>query len=262
MTAGSEGAAGTTGATGAEIRRFDDLDALSAAAADEVATLIRAAVVDRGTCSVALSGGSTPQRLFRLFAEAGREALPWEHVDLWWGDERTVPPDHADSNYRMAREALIDPLGLAASHVHRIAAELADHDACARTYSRELVTALGSPPIFDVVLLGMGPDGHTASLFPGSPALDETSRWVVANLVTSPLVKGTATRITLTAPALNAARHIRFLVAGADKAAALAQVLEGDHDPGRYPSQLIAPHDGDLVWFVDGAAAAKLRGGA
>jgi len=259
MTAGSEA---TAAGAGAEIRRFDDLDALSHAAADELATLVRAAVVDRGACSIALSGGSTPQRLFRLFAEAGPSAQPWDRVDLWWGDERTVPPDHADSNYRMARESLIDPLGLAASHVHRIAAELADHDACARTYSRELVTALGSPPTFDVVLLGMGPDGHTASLFPGSPALDETSRWVVANPVSSPLVKGTTTRITLTAPALNAARHIRFLVAGADKAAALAEVLEGDHDPARYPSQLIAPRDGDLVWFVDAAAAARLRGGA
>jgi 6-phosphogluconolactonase len=247
---------------GAAVRRFEDLDALSHAAADELATLVRAAVVDRGTCSVALSGGSTPQRLFRLLAEAGPDALPWEHVDLWWGDERSVPPDHADSNYRMARESLIDPLGLAASHVHRIAGELADHDAAARTYSRELVTALGSPPTFDVVLLGMGPDGHTASLFPGSPALDETSRWVVANLVTSPLVHGTATRITLTAPALNAARHIRFLVAGADKAASLAQVLEGEHDPKRYPSQLIAPDTGDLVWLVDAAAAASLRGRA
>jgi 6-phosphogluconolactonase len=250
------------GSAGAAIRRFDDLDALSHAAADELATLVRGAVVDRGACSIALSGGSTPQRLFRLLAAAGNDALPWEHVDLWWGDERTVPPDHAESNYRMAREALIEPLGLAASHVHRIAGELADHDACARAYSRDLVTALGSPPTFDLVLLGMGPDGHTASLFPGSPALDETSRWVVANLVTSPLVHGTATRITLTAPALNAARHIRFLVAGADKAAALAQVLEGEHDPARYPSQLIAPSAGDVVWFIDAAAASALPGAA
>jgi 6-phosphogluconolactonase len=252
----------SSGSEATAVRRFEDLDALSHAAADELATLVRAAVVDRGTCSIALSGGSTPKRLFELFAQAGRDALPWEHIDLWWGDERTVPPDHADSNYRMTRETLIDPLGLAASHVHRIAGELADHDAAARSYSRELVTALGSPPTFDLVLLGMGPDGHTASLFPGSPALDETSRWVVANPVTSPLVHGTATRITLTAPAINAARHIRFLVAGADKAAALAQVLEGEHDPGRYPSQLIAPQDGDLVWFVDAAAAAALRGTA
>ncbi len=244
------------------IRRFEDPDALSHAAADELAGLVRAAVVDRGTCSIALSGGSTPKRLFQLLAQAGREALPWEHVDLWWGDERAVPPDHADSNYRMARETLIDPLGLAASHVHRIAGELADHEACARTYSRELVTALGSPPTFDIVLLGMGPDGHTASLFPGSPALGETSRWVVANPVTSPIVHGTATRLTLTAPAINAARHIRFLITGTDKAAALAQVIEGDRDPQRYPSQLIAPDSGDLVWMVDAAAAAQLRGRA
>ena len=252
----------SSGPEASAVRRFEDLDALSHAAADELAMLVRAAVVDRGTCSVALSGGSTPKRLFELFAQAGRDALPWEHIDLWWGDERTVPPDHADSNYRMTREALIDPLGLAASHVHRIAGELPDPEAAARSYSRELVTALGSPPTFDVVLLGMGPDGHTASLFPGSPALAETSRWVVANPVTSPLVHGTTTRITLTAPAINAARHVRFLVAGADKAASLAQVLEGPHDPERYPSQLIAPHDGDLVWLVDAAAASKLRGGA
>jgi 6-phosphogluconolactonase len=256
----SEGSESAVGSAGSEVRQFEDLDALSRAAADDLAAIARAAVVERGACSIALSGGSTPKHLFELFAKAGRDALPWEHIDLWWGDERTVPPDHADSNYRMTREALIDPLGLAASHVHRIAGELADPEAAARSYSRELVTLLGSPPTFDLVLLGMGPDGHTASLFPGSPALDETSRWVVANPVTSPLVHGTATRITLTAPAINAARHVRFLVAGADKAATLAQVLEGPHDPARYPAQLIAPRDGDLVWLVDAAAATGLRG--
>ncbi|HEX2690399.1 MAG TPA: 6-phosphogluconolactonase [Kofleriaceae bacterium] len=250
------------GSLGPEVRRFADLDALSRAAAEELMAIVRAAVVHRGTCSIALSGGSTPKRLFQLLAQAGRDALPWEHVDLWWGDERTVPPDHADSNYRMTHETLIDPLGLAASHVHRIAGELPDHDAAARAYERALVAALGSPPIFDLVMLGMGPDGHCASLFPGSPALGETARWVVANPVTSPLVHGSTTRITLTAPALNAARHIRFYVGGADKAATLAHVLEGERDPVRYPSQLIAPHDGELVWFVDTAAAAALRGAA
>jgi 6-phosphogluconolactonase len=244
------------------VQRFGDLDAMSRAAADDLAALARTSVTERGTCSIALSGGSTPRRLFQLLAARGPGALPWEHVDLWWGDERTVPPDHADSNYRMAREALIDPLGLAASHVHRIAGELVDHDAAARAYERQLVAALGAPPVFDLVLLGLGPDGHTASLFPGSPALGETARWVVANPVTSPLVHGTATRITITAPAINAARHVRFLIAGADKAAALAQVLEGPRDPERYPAQLIAPSRGDLVWFVDGAAAASLRGAA
>jgi 6-phosphogluconolactonase len=244
------------------VQKFGDLDALSRAAADDFAALARRSVSERGTCSIALSGGSTPRRLFQLLAARGPGALPWEHVDLWWGDERTVPPDHADSNYRMAREALIDPLGLAGSHVHRIAGELVDHDAAARAYERQLVAALGAPPVFDLVLLGLGPDGHTASLFPGSPALDETARWVVANPVTSPLVHGTATRITLTAPAINAARHVRFLIAGADKAAALAQVVEGPRDPKRYPAQLIAPSSGHLVWFVDAAAAASLRGAA
>jgi 6-phosphogluconolactonase len=244
------------------VRRFGDLDALSRAAADELAAVAHAAVNARGACSLALSGGSTPKRLFQLLAQRGRDALPWDVIELWWGDERTVPPDHADSNYRMTREALLDPLGLAASHVHPIDGALADHDAAARAYERALAGALGSPPVFDLVLLGMGPDGHTASLFPGSPALAETTRWVVANPVTSPLVHGQTTRITLTAPALNAARKIWFLVAGADKAATLAQVLEGPREPTRYPSQLIAPDSGDLVWFVDAAAAASLRGPA
>jgi 6-phosphogluconolactonase len=245
---------------GAVIRKFADLDALSRAAAEELVALVRASVVSRGTCSIALSGGSTPKRLFQLLAAEGRSAVPWDHVDLWWGDERTVPPDHPDSNYRMTRETLIEPLAIAASHVHRIRGEDLDHDAAARDYERDLVAALGSPPTFDLVLLGMGPDGHTASLFPGSPALDERKRWVVANPVVSPLVHGSATRITLTVPALTAARHIRFLVAGADKAESLAAVLEGPRDPKRYPSQLIAAATGDLAWLVDTAAAARLEG--
>ncbi len=232
------------------LRIFGDLDALSRGAADELVTIATDAIAARGACSIALSGGSTPKRLFQVLAT---RALPWAQVDLWWGDERTVPPDHTESNYRMARETLIDPLQL--TRVHRIQGEL-EPEAAARAYERELVDALGDPPIFDLVLLGMGPDGHTASLFPDSPALDDTSRWVVANPVTSPLVPGGATtRITLTARAINQARHIRFLVAGADKAPALATVLGGPRDPRRYPSQLISPVTGDLAWFVDDTAA-------
>ena len=141
--------------------------------------------------------------------------------------------------------------------VHRMEGELADPAAAAAAYEQALVTALGAPPVFDLVLLGMGPDGHTASLFPDSPALArDAPAAVVANPVDSPLTKGPTTRLTLTAPALNAARHIRFLVAGADKASVLAQVLEGPR--GKFPAQAIAPVDGDLVWFIDRAAAAQL----
>jgi len=238
------------------LRTFVDPEALAVAAADEVASLARASVAARGGCHLALSGGSTPKRLFQVLAAMGKGALPWDHIDLWWGDERTVAPDHADSNYRMAREALIIPLQLDPMRVHRMQGELADPVAAAAAYEQALVTALGTPPVFDVVLLGMGPDGHTASLFPGSPALGETRRAVVANPVDSPLTKGPTTRLTLTAPALNAARHIRFLVAGADKAGVLARVLEGPR--GTFPAQAIAPVAGDLVWFIDRAAAAQL----
>ena len=240
------------------VRRFADLDALSRAAADELIELARAAIAARGRWHVALSGGSTPKRLFQLLA-ARPDALPWDRIELWWGDERCVPPDHADSNYRMAREALIDPLrplGLDEARVHRIHGEL-DPGASARAYEDELRAVLGDPPVLDYALQGMGSDGHTASLFPDSPGLDAGPRWVVANPVRSPLVPGgAAMRITLTAPAINRARCVRFLVAGADKAGALAAVLEGPRDPRRYPAQLVGVSD--LAWFVDEAAAAQL----
>ena len=245
------------------IRRFDDLEALSHAAADDLAAIARAAVAERGTCHVALSGGSTPRRLFELLVQRGPDALPWSRLALWWGDERAVPPDHPESNYRMAREALIEPareFGLSPAQVHRMAGELADPGAAALAYERALLAALGAPPRLDYAMQGMGPDGHTASLFPGTPALGETARWVVANHVTSPIARGSADRITLTAPAINAARHVRFLVAGTDKAAALAAVIAGPRDPLHYPSQLIAPDPGDLLWLVDRAAAASLGG--
>ncbi|MBS1118183.1 MAG: pgl [Deltaproteobacteria bacterium] len=243
-----------------KVQSFDGLDALSRAAAGDLATIVHDAVRDRGGCSIALSGGSTPKRLFQLLAADGRDALPWDRIDLWWGDERAVPPDHPDSNYNMTRQALIEPLGLDPARVHRMRGEASDLSVAARDYEDELVRALGSPPVFDYVMLGMGPDGHTASLFPGSPALAETRRFVVANPVSSPLTKGAATRITMSPPALNAGRHVRFLAAGADKAAPLKHVLEGPKDP-KYPAQLIAPSSGDLVWFVDHAAAALLTGG-
>ncbi len=236
-----------------EVRRFADLDALSRAAADDFIALGKAAIAARGVFHVLLSGGSTPKRLFSLLADRGPTALAWDKVELWWGDERSVAPTDADSNYRMTREALIEPLQLDERRVHRIAGELEPTKAAA-DYQRALVAALGQPPVSDLALQGMGPDGHTASLFPHSPALDDTTHWVVANPVDSPVAKGKTTRITLTARAINATRAVRFLVAGGDKAPALHAVLEGPRDGKAFPAQLID----NATWLVDEAAASKL----
>jgi 6-phosphogluconolactonase len=217
------------------VKVFADLDAIAHAAADDFASLVAA---KQGTFHVALSGGSTPKRLFDVLAT--RKDIAWDRVELWWGDERTVPPDHPDSNFGMTKKHLIDPLRpLGLTRVHR----MADAD----DYERELVAALGAPPVFDLVWLGMGKDGHTASLFPGSPALNEQERYVVLNHVDSPLTNGKTTRITLTYPALAAARHTRFLVAGADKADALART---DNPAHRVTGA-------DVQWFVDVAAAGR-----
>jgi 6-phosphogluconolactonase len=235
------------------VRTFADAAALAHAGAAELATIAREAIAARGVCHVALSGGSTPKAMFAVLAAMGADALPWPAIELWWGDERCVPPDHADSNYRMTKQYLIDPLGLAAERVHRIEGER-DPVAAARDYERALVAALGAPPVFDLIFLGMGPDGHTASLFPGSAGLAEHQRYVVANPVDSPVAGGKTTRITLTFPALDAARHVRFLVAAADKAEILARVLAG----GDLPSARV--RGADVAWLVDAAAAAKLEG--
>jgi 6-phosphogluconolactonase len=243
------------------VRVFSDLDALSRAAADELATLAAEAIAARGVFHVALSGGSTPKKLFAVLAARGRAALPWDQIQLWWGDERTVPPDHPDSNYGMARKALIEPLKLDPANVHRMVGEGADfaaHAARAAEYAQQLAAALGPDLVFDLVYLGMGPDGHCASLFPGTPALDETRATVVANQLSAANGPGPTVRITLTAPAINHARHVRFLIAGADKAAPLYEVLDGARDPKRFPSQLIAPSPGDLAWSLEAVAAARL----
>jgi 6-phosphogluconolactonase len=214
------------------VKVFADLDAIAHAAADDFASLVAA---KQGTFHVALSGGSTPKRLFDVLAT--RKDIAWDRVELWWGDERTVPPDHPDSNYGMAKKRLMDPLGLTRAH------RMADADA----YERELVAALGAPPVLELVWLGMGKYGHTASLFPGSPALNEQQRYVVLNHVDSPLTDGKTTRITLTFPALAAARHTRFLVAGADKADALART---DNPAHRVTGA-------DVQWLVDVSAAGR-----
>lgn len=242
-----------------DIRTFESIADLSEAAADELIAICAEAVHERGAAHVALSGGSTPKKLFQILAKRGRDAAPWDQIHLWWGDERTVGPEHADSNFRMTKENLLVPLKL--EKFERIEGEI-DPIESAKQYGdklKKLSPNDGQWPVLDYVMLGMGSDGHTASLFPSSPALDNVTDVVVANEVDSPLTKGKTTRITMTASALNWGRKIRFLVAGADKADSLWQVLRGPRDPKSYPSQLIKPWNGHLAWYVDKAAAARLE---
>ncbi len=242
------------------LRVFADAEAVSQAAAVEFVQVARAAIAARGHFYVALSGGSTPQRLYQLLAEPPyRDQIAWNAVEVFWGDERAVPADHKDSNYHMARQALLDHVPLPPNQIHRIEAERGDRDQAARDYQTAMASAFdidaaGPPPSFDLVLLGMGGDGHTASLFPNTSALQETERWIAPNFVP----KFAADRLTLTYPVINAARDVLFLVAGADKADVLREVIQGPSDPDRLPSQRIRPMDGKLTWYLDGQAAARL----
>ena len=241
------------------IRVFADAEAVSRTAADEFIRCAREAVAARGRFTVALSGGSTPKRLYQLLADAPfRDQVDWGKVEFFWGDERSVPPDHNDSNYHTAREAMLRRLSIPPEHIHRMEAERTDRDAAARDYEAVIarvfnVPAGGPPPALDLILLGMGPDGHTASLFPHTTGLKETGRWVVVNYVP----KFATDRVTFTVPLLNKAREVLFLIAGTDKAEPLHEVLEGPPNSDLYPSQLVKPA-GSLVFFVDRAAAAKL----
>jgi 6-phosphogluconolactonase len=242
------------------IRRYPDAEAVSRAAAQDLVDVARAAIAARGRFCVALSGGSTPRRMYEILSESPRWArLAWDRVEFFWGDERAVGPDHADSNYGAAAAALLRPLEIAPERVHRIQGELPDPEAAAVRYQEELARVFaapsdGLPPIFDLVLLGMGSDGHTASLFPYSQALAERRRWVVGHHVAR---LGKA-RITMTPPVLNRAAEVRLLVTGADKAGVLHEALLGPREPERLPVQLVVPEAGRLVWMLDRAAAAEL----
>jgi 6-phosphogluconolactonase len=231
---------------------------LFAAAAEEVVSAATDAVKQQGRFTIALSGGSTPKSLFNLLATNARTSLPWDRMFFFWGDERHVPPTDPDSNYRMADEAMLSKIPVPAGNVFRFAAENPDAAAVADAYEHTLrkffALEAGQVPRFDLVLLGMGPDGHTASLFPGTPALQEKSRIVVANWVD----KLKTSRLSLTLPVLNAARCVMFLVSGTDKAPALKAVLEADAPGEQYPAKLVRPTDGRLIWLVDRAAASEL----
>lgn len=243
-----------------EVRIVDDAAALSAAAAAEIAMALAAAVAARGQATLVLSGGSTPRGVYAALASGdGLPApVPWSRVHVFWGDERHVPPEHADSNFRMAHEALLAHVAIPPAQVHRIAAELADPAQAATLYAQDIRAVVGSVdgalPRFDVVLLGLGADGHIASLFPGSPALASA-----APLVAAPYVEAmTAHRITMSLPLLNAARVVIGLVSGAAKAAAVRHVLAPGPASPTLPGALVQPAHGRLLWLVDRAAAGAL----
>jgi 6-phosphogluconolactonase len=245
---------------GFRIEIVDDPAEICRLAAGEIQRLAERKASAAKPFAIALSGGSTPRGLHALLANdpAVRDRLPWHYMHFFWGDERHVPPDHPQSNYRMAYDTLLSLAPVSAENIHRVQSEEPDAALAAEKYEQELRTFFdleaGQLPRFDCILLGMGPDGHTASLFPGTAALHETKRLVVANWVD----KFKTYRITLTVPVLNHADLVVFLVSGAEKAEALKAVLQGDYRPDRFPAQLIRPGSEKLLWIVDRAAASLL----
>ncbi|HEX5482918.1 MAG TPA: 6-phosphogluconolactonase [Terriglobia bacterium] len=239
------------------IRVYGNLEELSRAAAGEFSRLARETKPDGKPFTAALSGGSTPKPLYELLARPEFE-IPWLRVHLFQVDERCVPPNDPQSNYRMIREALLDHIALPQSHVHRMAAERPDRDAAARSYEVELRGTLGVTasdwPRLDLIFLGMGDDGHTASLFPESAALDETERAVCPNWIG----KLKMWRLTVTYPVLNAAAQVIFLVSGGKKAEILRDVLRSPGSSTPYPVQRVQPSSGTVTWYLDKAAARLL----
>jgi 6-phosphogluconolactonase len=240
-----------------EIKIFPNLEELSLAAARRFEELANLRLAQKKTFSAAFSGGSTPKRLYQLLASPGR-CIPWERIELFQVDERCVPPDHPESNYKMIREALLGHVPIPASNFHRMTAENPDRDEAARKYSQEIAEILKPGidewPRLDLIFLGMGQDGHTASLFPGSEALDERSLWVRPNFSAS---MGNF-RLTLTLPVLNAASEVLFLISGADKAETLRDIIEGPPRHSQLPAQGVQPVHGQLTWYLDQAAAQLL----
>ncbi len=245
-----------------EIRIVENAEAVSRTAAEMVVSLALKKRKSKKNFTVALSGGSTPKKMFAILADDAAlcNRMPWGSVHFFWGDERHVPPDHTDSNYRMANEAMLSRVPVPPENIHRIRSENPDAGKVAEDYERELrgffKLEVDQLPPFDCVFLGMGPDGHTASLFPGTKALHERQRLVVSNWVD----KFQSYRITMTAPVLNNAGVVIFLVSGEDKAETLREVLEEQKQADLLPSQLIEPTRGKLLWLVDRAAASKLTG--
>jgi 6-phosphogluconolactonase len=236
------------------IEVYPDLESLSRAAAALLVQQADLAVAARGRFSVALSGGTTPRRTYELLAAPPLvDQAPWDRVHIFWGDERCVPLNDSRSNARLAKEAWLDRVPIPATQIHPMNCA-SDPVAAARQYEAQLREFFaGQPPILDLVFLGLGPDGHTASLFPGTMVLTEGKRWVAAVY----LAEAGLYRVTLTAPLINQAAAVVFLVAGGAKAGVLREVLHGPRDPARLPAQLIQPQKGEVHWLADVAAAGR-----
>ena len=244
----------------AEYCVYDSPERVAAAAASTFAKHAADAAAARGIARIAISGGSTPKRMFALLADEAqpyRAQVPWDKLDLYWADERCVGPEDAESNYRMTREQLLSKVPLAGDRIHRMEGELDPEEAANRYESMIRINWRlegAEAPVFDLVMLGMGDDGHTASLFPHTDAINELGRLVVANHVPQ---KNTW-RITLTWPVINQARAVVFLIEGRNKADVLHEVLTGKYDPDTLPSQLIRPRNGKLHLLLDAEAAWRL----
>ncbi len=237
---------------------FPDIDTLSHEAAQYIVRIARESIETRGRFTIALSGGTTPRELYGLLgSEPYSSQIDWKLVHIFWGDERCVAPDSPDSNYHMAHEVLLSKISIPGLQVHRMPADRPDQNVALREYVNEMQRICGTNeiPSFDLIQLGMGPEGHTASLFPHQASLHEKQRLVMPVSVPKP----PPDRLTFTPPLLNAARNILFLVAGSDKADALHAVLEGEYQPDEYPAQIVRPTNGEVVWMVDRGAAAKIH---
>jgi 6-phosphogluconolactonase len=241
----------------ADIRVFPDSAAVAKAAADIIVSTASAAASAGRNFSLVLSGGSTPKLLYQLLAaEPYRSRIDWPKVEIFFGDERAVPPDHPDSNFKMANDALLSRVPLKPEHVHRMRGEI-DPNQAAIEYGKMLKARFGEGGA-DITLLGMGDDGHTASLFPYTPAIGETHHRCVAHFVEKSTT-GKSWRITLTPPFFNRSAQVLLLVTGASKAPRVAEIMYGPKDPQRLPIQVIQPTSGQLIWMLDQAAAAQLK---
>ena len=240
-----------------ELRIFPSSAVLSRAAAEAFTQIAQKAIAEKGHFIVALAGGNTPRAIYQLLAADYRKQIEWSRLHFFWGDERYVPSHDPDSNYRMAREALLDHIPVLPANIHRMPTELMQPEAAAQDYEKTLRDFWpDSLPRFDLIQLGLGPDGHILSLFPNSSLLREENR-LVAVVTDSP--KPPPTRLTLTLPVINHAAQIHFFVTGAEKAEALRATLEGERDWQKFPAQAVKPIAGKVIWWVDKEAAERLQ---